>query len=328
MTKERHPIILRHPEFLAILLFLAVDTVWSSILGINFIDYGRILAATSGLLLIGSYYGFSGRSERLAEMGYYGAAWISFSATGAVLTYLAAYMRTPLYDSAFAEIDAALGFSWPIWFELGSTNVVIDLLLRIAYHSLIFQILGSIIFFAHTKRTDRNKELFWAAAISLAITSAIAYAYPAVGAFYHFKIEVQRAVHLQHVFDLIAGTQPIYSFRDMQGIVTFPSYHAALAVIFMYVYRGFRRAFPFAVALNTFMLISTPANGGHYLIDVIAGSVVAAVSVLLLRHAAPRLSRSTLHMRLVPQAASNPFLNSSSHRGAADCLSNEVRDTR
>lgn len=327
MTKERL-IILRFPEFLAILLFLTIDAIWSSTLGINFIDYGRILAATSGLLLVGSYYGLSGRSERLAEMGYYGALWISFSATGAVLTYLSAYMRTPLYDVAFAEIDAAIGFSWPIWFEMGSTNAVIDVILGMAYHSLIFQILGSIIFFAHTKRTDRNKELFWAAAISLVITSAIAYAYPAVGAFYHFKIEVQRAVHLQHVFELIAGTQPIYSFRDMQGIVTFPSYHAALAVIFIHVYRGFRRAFPLAVALNTLMLISTPANGGHYLIDVIAGCAVAAVSVLLLRHAAPRLSRATLHMRLTPQRASNSFLNRSSHWGSTDCLTNDGRDTR
>lgn len=327
MTKEQHTIILRFPEFLVILLFLTIDTIWSRTLGIDFIDYGRILVAISGLLLIGSYYGLSGRSGRLAEMCHYGALWISFSATGAVLTYLSAYMRTPLYDSVFADIDASLGFSWPIWFELTSKNAAIDLLLRIAYHSLIFQILGTIIFLAHTKRTDRNKELFWAAAISLAITSAIAYAYPAVGAFFHFKIEVQRAVHLQHVFDLISGTQPIYSFRDMQGIVTFPSYHAALAVIFIHIYRGFRRAFPLSVALNTLMLISTPANGGHYLIDVIAGCAVAAVSVLLLR-AASRLSRSTLHMRLVPQETSNPFMNRSSHCRATDCLTNEARDTR
>lgn len=327
MTKEQRTINLRLPEFLAIILFLAIDTIWSRTLGINFVDYGRILVAISGLLLIGSYYGLSGRSGRLAEMCHYGALWISFSATGAVLTYLSAYMRTPLYDGAFADIDASLGFYWPIWFELTSKNAVIDLLLRIAYHSLIFQILASIIFFAHTKRTDRNKELFWAAVISLAITSAISYAYPAVGTFFHFRIEVQRGVHLQHVFDLISGTQPIYSFRDMQGIVTFPSYHAALAVIFIYAYRDFRRAFPLSVALNTLMLISTPANGGHYLIDVIAGCAVAAVSVLLLRTAS-RLSRAMLHKRLVPQDASNPLMNRSSHRGAIDCLTNEAPDTR
>lgn len=281
---EKQPLLLRFPELLSLLVLLAVDLLWSAHFGLAFRNYGHILVATAALLGVWAFYGISRRSRRLSEMGYYGALWISFSAIAAILTYLAAYMPGPLYDAQFAELDGAIGFYWPAWFEWTRTNILLDTALRLAYHSLILQILGSVIIFAHTERTSRNRELFWTAFIALVITSFISKVFPAAGTFHHFNIELARAIHLPHLLDLLAGTETVFSFHDMQGIVTFPSYHAALAIIFIYVHRGHRILFPAIAVLNVLVLLSTPSFGGHYVADVIAGCIVALASIALLRY--------------------------------------------
>lgn len=279
----REPFLLRFPELLTILALLVASLLWSTHLEMGFRDYGHILVANGVLLCAWIFYGISKRSGRLSEMGYYGALWISFSAIGAMLTYLAAYMPGPLYDAQFTELDGAIGFSWLTWYELTRANVAVDTLLRLAYHSLIVQILGSIVIFAHTERAGRNQELFWTAVIALLITSALSKLFPAAGTFYHFKIDLERAIHLPHLLNLLAGTQAEFSFNDMQGIVTFPSYHAALAIIFIYVHRGHRILLPAMAVLNVLVLLSTPSFGGHYLADIIGGCLVALVSITLLR---------------------------------------------
>jgi membrane-associated phospholipid phosphatase len=62
-----------------------------------------------------------------------------------------------------------------------------------------------------------------------------------------------------------------------EGIITFPSLHAGLAVLFavaLWRLRGLRWA---ALLLNILMLVATPLCGSHYLVDVIAGGALAAL---------------------------------------------------
>lgn len=282
----------RFPELLAILALLAIDTTWTALTGIEFRDYSNIVIAVSALLIVSIFYGATARSRRLSEMSYYGALWISFSATGAVLTYLAAYMRAPLYDAQFVSLDTETGFHWLAWLDSIQQQPAIETLLTAAYHSLFLQILGSIVVFAHYERKNRNCELFWTSSTALVITSVAAYYFPAAGAFHYFNVDLERAVHLPHLLALIEGTRASFSFTEMQGIVTFPSYHAAMAIILIYVHRGHRILFPLLATLNFLMLIATPINGGHYLVDIIAGSLVAALSIALLRYSLSDLRRA------------------------------------
>jgi membrane-associated phospholipid phosphatase len=258
-----------------------LDVAWSMYIGLVFRDYGSVFVVVVAMLFVWDFYAISGRSQRLSEMGYYAAMWISFGVVGTILSYLAAYMRKPLYDVQFAEFDAAIGFYWPRWFEFIRAHTVLDTFLFLAYSSMLPQIFGSILFFAHAKRANRNRELFWMAVIALSITTALSNIFPALGAFYYFNIEIARAVHLPDLIHLLAGTQTSFSLPDMQGLVTFPSYHAAMAIILIYVYRGQRLLFPAIAALNVLMLLSTPTYGGHYLVDIIAGVLIAVFSIFI-----------------------------------------------
>jgi membrane-associated phospholipid phosphatase len=75
------------------------------------------------------------------------------------------------------------------------------------------------------------------------------------------------------------------------GIVTFPSFHATSAVLFAWALWAVRWLRPFALLVNGAMLAATPLNGGHYFIDVIAGVVIAVLSIVAARRIGQVIAR-------------------------------------
>jgi hypothetical protein len=65
------------------------------------------------------------------------------------------------------------------------------------------------------------------------------------------------------------------------GIVTFPSFHAASAILFAWGFWTVRWARWPMLALNLAMIAATPPIGGHYFIDVLAGIAIAGIGIAL-----------------------------------------------
>jgi hypothetical protein len=63
--------------------------------------------------------------------------------------------------------------------------------------------------------------------------------------------------------------------------VVFPSFHATLAVLCAYAARPLRILKIPLLALNLHIILSSPAEGGHYFIDIIAGIILAALTISL-----------------------------------------------
>jgi len=69
----------------------------------------------------------------------------------------------------------------------------------------------------------------------------------------------------------------------LRGLIAFPSYHGVLAILLIWYARHVSwLRWPF-LALNTVVLISTPEQGGHHLVDVLAAFPVAALAIFLAR---------------------------------------------
>ncbi len=81
--------------------------------------------------------------------------------------------------------------------------------------------------------------------------------------------------------EIRAGLWTTLDFNKVDGIVTFPSFHAALAVVFPFAVRRVRWALTIMAPLNALMLLSTPTVGGHYLADTVAGVLLALISIAL-----------------------------------------------
>ena len=89
-----------------------------------------------------------------------------------------------------------------------------------------------------------------------------------------------------------SGNWHILDYSAMQGLVAFPSFHTAFAIIAVYTVRHSLPALFGIGVVNLLMLISIPTFGGHYLADMIGGAIVAVVSIFTFRHGALIRSRA------------------------------------
>ncbi len=258
-----------------------LDWIWADRVGLAFIGWMRVACALILLLAVGFLYGYSGRSHRLSDAGHYAALWVAFSAAGAIFTYLAATLAMPLRDAEFVAIDAAMGFHWLAWSRFISAHRVLELSVFVAYAAFLPQIIGSILYFAHTEQTGRNAELIWIAMLSLILTTIVSALLPAVGPYVHFF--GRQTDDIVALMSLRTHSAQSVNMSNLKGIITFPSFHTVLAIVFIYVHRPPSRSFAPIAILNVLMLISIPFGGHHYLIDMISGAVVAAVSIAIVR---------------------------------------------
>jgi membrane-associated phospholipid phosphatase len=75
-----------------------------------------------------------------------------------------------------------------------------------------------------------------------------------------------------------------------KGIITFPSLHAALAVILMAAFWPVPIARWFGAIINSLMLAATPIDGSHYFVDVLAGVAIAIVCLVAAHKLVGRIS--------------------------------------
>jgi membrane-associated phospholipid phosphatase len=95
--------------------------------------------------------------------------------------------------------------------------------------------------------------------------------------------------HVPTLEALRAGTLHSIKLDNLEGLVTFPSFHTAGALMFIWALR----TVPFvrwpAIALNIALIAATPIDGAHYFVDLVGGAAVAiatiAVSDWLCRYA-------------------------------------------
>ena len=117
--------------------------------------------------------------------------------------------------------------------------------------------------------------------------------------------------HAEILLPARSGALRELGWEHINGIITFPSFHVAAAVLLGW---GFLCTLSVvrwpALALNALMLISTVVIGGHYLIDVYAGLIVAMVAIA----ATERLARRS-HQ---PAASGSHAAASAVHREAPE----------
>jgi membrane-associated phospholipid phosphatase len=105
--------------------------------------------------------------------------------------------------------------------------------------------------------------------LAVLVTATIATFYPAVG-----TDPTNRSATV--LMALRAGQLHDLSLSDPVGIISMPSFHAVgavLATVGVWPIRALR--WPIVI-LNTLMLCATVPMGAHYLVDVLAGVLVAA----------------------------------------------------
>jgi hypothetical protein len=244
-----------------------------------------IAAAT--MLLAGAWYYGAKRTEwRLSSALACTAQITIFAAVGAPLSYLAASVAAPLKDDALDAFDKALGFDWMALLGWLNAHPATLMVFRAAYFSMPAQAVIIVLCLAFTGRLTWLRVFVLSFMFAAIVTIAISAVLPAQGVWSHYGLHVVPS----GVVPATKTSWPIFeglrdgSYRKLiaagaQGIITFPSLHAALVVILtiaMWPVPGLRW---FGLAINTVMLAATPIDGSHYLVDILAGIAIASVSL-------------------------------------------------
>jgi membrane-associated phospholipid phosphatase len=76
------------------------------------------------------------------------------------------------------------------------------------------------------------------------------------------------------------GSLRLIDLAHAEGLVSFPSFHACLAVVCAAAARGLGPARFVFYLLNLLIVIASPMIGGHYFVDIFAGLLLGGLASL------------------------------------------------
>jgi hypothetical protein len=214
------------------------------------------------------------------------------------LTYVATAISFPLRDTLLLAWDRALGLDFRGYLDFINDHPLLISALAFAYTSITWQVLGIIIALPLAGQFRRTGEAICAFALALAATTLISVFVPAIGVYGALGLQASDFPNFepQGYYDTLrdapllrAGELRGLHLFQLVGVLTFPSFHGAAAVLYIWVFWPLRWLRLFFVPCNITMIAATPIGGGHYFVDVAAGMLVAAAAIV----AARRISKAT-----------------------------------
>ena len=260
-------------------------------LGIDFLKASNAIYLILLLVLISIRFGLRTSTTQwqniARDYSEYIGLFVFVSLLGATASYPAATLTNGFVDPTLARMDSFLHFNWLDWYIFVSAHPVLQQAGRLAYANIYLSpalLLGA---FALTGQRARAQLFLVAFLLAAAITLVLFLAFPAVGPLSHLWQGPIPYMPTSGVFQ--AELLPVLRDRMMgdvdlgalQGLVCAPSFHTAAAIIYIAMAWGDRYLRWPLLGLNAAMLLSTPVEGTHYLVDMIGGAGVALLALAI-----------------------------------------------
>jgi hypothetical protein len=211
------------------------------------------------------------------------------------LSYIVTAAGFPLQDSRLLAADRALGFDFHAILLAVNDRIWLIQILAYGYNAIAWQIWLIVVGLPLLGHYQRAAEYLSAFMLALAVTCCITMIVPAIGVYQAMGSVASDFPNInpQSYYDTLTeipalrtGALRTLDLGHFLGVVTFPSFHAATAILYGWALWPVRWARPFYLALNGTMLVATPICGGHYLVDVLAGVTVAIGCICAARYGA------------------------------------------
>ena len=234
------------------------------------------------------------------------------------LTYVAAVTNWPLQDRALLAIDRAMGMDPEMIARYVNDRDWLGALLVRSYTLIKIILVAIPLVLALTSRFVRLQVFVLAFSLTLIMTLLISTFTPAVGTYYGLNIDpaqfssLDASMYQAQLRDILAlrdGSLRHLELLKITGIVSFPSFHAASAVLYIWALWPVRYVGGAAVVLNLLMMASTPVIGAHYMIDVFGGVALAVIGICLAKYLVNIVAPSSSKAQAAPQAALVPALD-------------------
>jgi membrane-associated phospholipid phosphatase len=233
--------------------------------------------------------------------------WISFSteacaqltlvlSLGSALSYPLATAGFPYCDALLNGADRWMRLDWRTYLHFINNNPTLAVLTWLAYRSMLFQFTVLALVLVAASRVMRLQQYVLANGLALCLALAVFTIMPAGGIYSFLQIQPAEFANLSPIMThnqtllldaLRTGQQT--RVEQMEGLITFPSFHAVWAILFAWGFYPIKQLRFGAIMLNLFVIASTPIQGAHYFIDVVGGAAVAGIAI----YAATRLTRAS-----------------------------------
>lgn len=212
---------------------------------------------------------------------------------GAAGSYALAAVGAGYADELLAQADRRLGLDWVALYRATAASPWAQRIGQGAYGSIFWLPMITIAALVWTGRDAAMRRFVAGYAASLIATLAIFPFFPARSALVHYLgagasyAPFTGVRHVELFERLRAGALARVNLDELSGMITFPSFHAASALLFIWGAWPVPGLRVVVALVSGAMLLATPIEGTHYFVDVIGGLVVAGAVVGVMELAAP-----------------------------------------
>jgi len=301
-------------------LVIAVDLVWAAggHFQIDMIAYARLAALAILLLGAGVFYQEKRNEPALAAMLLGASFLVIFSAGASVLNYFLLTVAGSRIDTVLVKADRMMGFDWYHVMVTMANHPMLNALLFRIYNMVLPEVALVLVVLAWSGRIGGAYRYCIALAVGALIAIGVWTLMPSLGAksLYVLPPEVTKKLTLSVTCDygaalvaLLHNGPGYITPADMRGLIAFPSYHGVLAVIMaFYAWQISWLRWP-ALLFNAVVIVSSPIQGGHHMVDLLGSFPVAALAIFI----ASRSESASLVNKL------SPVSGHSGHMAAIPC---------
>ncbi len=201
------------------------------------------------------------------------------------LQYGALAMGRPYADPWLAAADARMGVHVPTLVAWTSAHPLVSRLAAFTYFTFAPQLLLTVFALAALRERERLWEFAFHFHFCLTVTIAALAIWPSMCAapYYGFTPTIDYARAITQITGFHDGSLTMIRFDDLEGLVSFPSFHVAGAMLVTWAFRHRRRIVIPLMLFNTGLAISTVITGEHYAVDVLAAVPLVAGSLAAYR---------------------------------------------
>jgi membrane-associated phospholipid phosphatase len=228
------------------------------------------ISAIAILIALGTFYRQSGRSAPLARLCLAIAHSLALAYLFQMTTYVLSASDVPLRSEALTRADALIGFSWGKWVAWVHGHRLLWSYFQIV-HPLHFAAMTIAVTVLALKTDGGAVRLLRAFTFTFVVSAIVLAMAPALTNTSDAWSNTLRVT-------LRNGTFRILDFGHTAGLISFPSMHAAMAVLAgaaLWKYRAWR--VPIAIVAGT-LCIGAISEGGHYLVDILAGAPLGLIA--------------------------------------------------
>jgi len=214
-------------------------------------------------------------------LAFIGVAWIG----SVVLNRLLMTLPFPYKDATLAGWGAMLGVDWLGYYRFVTDNPLPGAVLGIAYAGFVPATLAAFLVMVLCEGDRRAAYLVETYFIASVVCIACGMFFPAEGATPYFlrgmvSEEALRrlpgAYHLTALYQLREAGLLVLDPLQLYGMVSLPSFHTAGVIVVSVAFWRTRWFWPAAI-YSAVLIAATPVFGGHYVIDLVGGALVAAL---------------------------------------------------